>query len=267
METIATMEQNRKRDFISKVPQVTLIFWLIKILATTLGETGGDALSMSLNLGYAIASLVFLTFFVIMLFIQIQSSNYHPLAYWGVVVATTTVGTTVSDFLDRTMNLGYIKSSIFLFALTVIILLIWRMTTGRIKYEHVSATRDELFYWFTILVANTLGTALGDCVADDMGLGFECGALIFAGLIGLIALSYLTWRILPTSIYFWSVYILTRPLGATLGDTLTKEHERGGLELSRVLSSLVILVCMAIAIVLSNRNFFTSYRMPQRYPD
>jgi uncharacterized membrane-anchored protein len=234
------------------VPAVTLSFWLIKILATTLGETGGDAVSMSLNLGYLVASIIFLIFFGVTLLIQVAGRHYRPFAYWSVVVATTTVGTTVSDFLDRTMGLGYVKSSIVLFAITIGLLIVWRMVTGRIKYEHVVGKTDEIFYWFTILTANTLGTALGDCVADDVGLGFEWGAVFFAGLILIVALSYTRWRIWPASIYFWTAYILTRPLGATVGDTLTKDYELGGLQLSRIISSLVILAIIVSLVMIVN---------------
>src|SRR5690349_21353533 len=175
---------------ISKVPQVTLMFWIIKILATTVGETGGDALSMTLNLGYAVSSLIFLAFFAVTLAAQVASKRYHPFAYWAVVVATTTVGTTMSDYLDRTLGLGYVKSSIMLFGGVLVILFLWHRVAGQIKFENITTKRDEIFYWVTILVSNTLGTALGDFVATDTGLGFERGALVFAGLIGLVTAAH-----------------------------------------------------------------------------
>src|SRR5438270_452726 len=230
-------------DLLSKVPRVTLIFWIVKILATTVGETGGDALSMTLNLGYAVSTLIFLGFFIVTLSAQVISRRYHPLFYWAVVVATTTVGTTTSDYIDRTLGMGYIKSSVMLFCGVLVVLLAWHYTTGRIAFEHITSRTDETFYWVTILVANTLGTALGDFVATDTGLGFERGAVVFAGLIGLVALAYFFTPI-PRSILFWSAYVLTRPLGATLGDTLTKPLEEGGLALGRIESSLAIAVAM-----------------------
>ncbi|MBZ5627642.1 MAG: hypothetical protein LAO06_02120 [Acidobacteriia bacterium] len=238
------------RSGFSKVPQVTIAFWIVKILATTLGETGGDALSMTLQLGYAVSTLVFLGFFAVTLAAQVASKRYHPVSYWAVVVATTTVGTTTSDYLDRTVGLGYVKSSIMLFSAVIAVLLLWRFTTGRIEYEHITSRNNEIFYWLAILVSNTLGTALGDFMASSTGLGFEWGALVFAGLIALVAAAYFLTR-LPDFVVFWAAYILTRPLGATLGDTLTKSHAEGGLGLNRIASSLVIAVGMVVVIALT----------------
>lgn len=232
---------------LSKVPQVTLAFWIVKILATTVGETGGDALSMTLNLGYAVSSLIFLGFFAVTLASQMKSARYHPVLYWAVVVATTTVGTTTSDYLDRTLGLGYVKSSIMLFCLVLLVLATWRFTTGAIAVDHITTRNNELFYWLTILVSNTLGTALGDFTATDAGLGFEKGALLFAGLIALVAALHYFTKI-SGSLLFWGAYILTRPLGATLGDTLTKPHVEGGLNLGRITSSLVIAAAMIVLI-------------------
>ena len=215
----------------TKVPRVTLAFWGIKLLATTVGETGGDALSMSLGLGYAVASMIYIAFFAITVATQVSLKRYHPFAYWAVVVATTTVGTTMSDYLDRTMGLGYIKSSIVLFCGVLVILLVWRRVTGRIEFENITTKREEIFYWLTILVSNTLGTALGDFVASDTGLGFERGALVFAGLLAIVGAAYLWLEKIPASTLFWAAYVLTRPLGATLGDTLTKPLAEGGLAL------------------------------------
>ena len=242
-------EQGRSK-WISKVPQVTLMFWVIKIFATTLGETGGDAVTMTWDLGYAVGSLIFLGFFIVTLAAQVAAKHYHPFIYWAVVVATTTVGTTMSDYFDRTLGLGYIKSSIILFCLVIIILFVWRLTMGRLEFENITDRKDEIFYWLTILVSNTLGTALGDFTADDAGLGFERGALVFAGLIVIVAALHYFTKI-SDSVLFWAAYILTRPLGATLGDTLTKPHEQGGLDLSRVTSSLVILAVMIVLIFLT----------------
>jgi uncharacterized membrane-anchored protein len=256
-------DENSRGDWISKVPQVTIAFWIIKILATTVGETGGDALSMTLQLGYAVSSLIFLAFFAVTLSAQVASKRYHPFIYWAVVVATTTVGTTMSDYLDRTVGLGYIKSSIILFCGVLIILFVWHRVMGRIEFENITTRKDEIFYWLTILVANTLGTALGDFTADDAGLGFGGGALVFAGLLALVALAHYFTKI-SDSILFWAAYVLTRPLGATLGDTLTKPHEEGGLELSRIASSLVIAAVMVVLIILTYRKPGRSHDAPGR---
>jgi uncharacterized membrane-anchored protein len=242
-----------RKDALSKVPQATLAFWIVKILATTLGETGGDALSMQLNLGYLVSTLIFLAFFVVTLAAQISVKRFHPVAYWLVVVATTTVGTTTSDLFDRTLGLGYIKSSAILLALVVAILLVWRRVMGRIAVDHVVNRKDETFYWVTILVSNTLGTALGDFTADDLGLGFEGGALVFAALIAAVAAARWFTK-LPGAVLFWAAYVLTRPLGATLGDTLTKPPEHGGLGFSRILASLAIAVLMVIGVWLTERR-------------
>ncbi|MBV9928113.1 MAG: hypothetical protein JOZ96_24050 [Acidobacteria bacterium] len=240
-------------DPLSKVPRVTLMFWVIKIFATTLGETGGDAVTMTLQLGYAVGSLIFLAFFAVTLAAQVASKKYHPFVYWAVVVATTTVGTTMSDYFDRTLGLGYVKSSAILLCLVLVILFAWHRVMGRLEFENIRDRRDEVFYWLTILVSNTLGTALGDFTADDLGLGFERGALVFAGLIALVAaLHYFTK--LSDGVLFWAAYILTRPLGATLGDTLTKPHEQGGLNLSRITSSLVIAAIMVVLIILTSKR-------------
>jgi len=239
----------------SKVPKVALAFWVIKLLATTVGETGGDALSMTLNLGYATASLIYLAFFAATLAAQVSARRYHPAIYWAVVVATTTVGTTVSDYLDRTVGLGYVNSSIALLAAVIVILLVWRAARGRVQFEGITDRRDEIFYWLTIVVANTLGTALGDCTADDLGLGFSGGALVFAGLLAVVAALYRWAPRLPRSALFWAAYVLTRPFGATLGDTLTKPRDEGGLALGRIGASLAIVLLMVAAIaVTSNRD-------------
>jgi uncharacterized membrane-anchored protein len=240
-------------DTLSKVPQVTVAFWVVKILATTVGETGGDALSMTLKLGYAASTLIFLGFFLVALFAQVAAHRYHPFLYWAVVVATTTVGTTTSDYLDRTLGLGYVKSSIILFVGVIVVLVIWHFSTGSIEFENVTSRGDETYYWLTILVSNTLGTALGDFVATTTGLGFERGALVFGGLLALVAAAHFFTN-LPDSVLFWSAYVLTRPLGATLGDTLTKAPSEGGLGVSRILASLVLASLMVVGIIFMSRR-------------
>lgn len=231
----------------SKVPAVTLAFWIVKIFATTVGETGGDALSMTLQLGYAVSTVIFLAFFLVTLAAQVKSRRYHPAIYWLVVVATTTVGTTTSDMFDRTLGLGYVKSSAIELALVIAVLFAWRASTGSIGVDRITTRKDEIFYWLTILVSNTLGTALGDFVATDAGLGFQKGAVVFGGLILVVALLHYFTSI-PKSILFWAAYVLTRPLGATLGDTLTKPVADGGLNFGRITSSLVIAAGMVILI-------------------
>ncbi|WP_206956359.1 COG4705 family protein [Trinickia acidisoli] len=253
MTVRSSLAVHREREtWLSKVPEAAAVFWLIKILATTVGETGGDALSMTLQLGYAVATLIFLAFFIVTLAIQVRSRSYHPAAYWAVVVATTTVGTTTSDFLDRTVGLGYVLSSALLLLAVLIVLALWRAVAGRIEYDRIVKPRDEVFYWVTILVSNTLGTALGDFAADSAGLGFERGALVFAGLLLIVALVWRLSRRVPVGVLFWAAYVLTRPLGATLGDTLTKPIAQGGLNLNRIAASLAILAVMAAVIVLQH---------------
>jgi uncharacterized membrane-anchored protein len=238
----------------NKVAQVTIVFWIIKILATTVGETGGDALSMTLNLGYAVSSVIFLAIFGVVLAIQVASTRFHPFAYWAVVVATTTVGTTLSDYLDRTLELGYVKSSIMLFCGVLAVLFLWHCLVGHIGFDRIITRTEEVFYWSTILVANTLGTALGDFVASTTGLGFRYGALVFASLLAILAAAHFLSKRLPAALLFWAAYVLTRPLGATLGDILTKSHAEGGFARGRILSSLTIGTVMVVAIILTSRR-------------
>jgi uncharacterized membrane-anchored protein len=236
---------------VSKVPVVTAAFWAAKIMATTLGETGGDAVSMSMNLGYLVATGIFAVIFLFALALQVGAKRYHPFTYWFVIVATTTVGTTISDYLDRTAGLGYPLASLLLFSLVIAILLVWRFTTGSISVTHIVDRRNEIFYWTAILVSNTLGTALGDYLSDSWEFGFAGGALVFGGAIAVIAMLYFTTSISRT-ILFWTAFILTRPLGATLGDILTKPLSHGGLNLDRFDSSLALLAAMALCIVLTS---------------
>ena len=232
---------------------MTLGFWLIKIFATTVGETGGDALSMTLKLGYAVSTVIFLILFILALTVQVRVDRYHPAVYWSVVVTTTTVGTTTSDFFDRTLGIGYVRSSIILSLCVVAVLALWRFTTGRLEFENIRTRRDEVFYWLTILIANTLGTALGDYVADDVGLGFQRGALVFAVSLAVVAAAY-QFHLASTSVLFWAAYVLTRPLGATVGDTITKAPAEGGFGLGRISSSLLIAAGMIVIIIATERR-------------
>jgi uncharacterized membrane-anchored protein len=233
----------------SKVPEVTLIFWIIKVLATTLGETGGDAVSMSMNLGYAVGSAIFIGIFAAAVIAQIAARKFHPFLYWFVVVATTTAGTTMADFADRSLGVGYPGGSAVLFALLMISLGTWYWSEGSISVNTVSTPRVETFYWVAILFSQTLGTALGDWMADTNGLGYEAGALVFGAGLVLIAAAYV-FTPLSRTLLFWAAFILTRPLGATLGDLLDKPLDNGGLAFSRYYASAIlaalIVACVAL---------------------
>jgi uncharacterized membrane-anchored protein len=223
----------------SKVPEVTLAFWLIKILATTLGETGGDAVSMSMNLGYAISSIIFIGIFVVAVVAQIAAKAFHPCLYWFVIVATTTAGTTMADFADRSLGIGYPGGASILFVLLMASLGIWYWSAGSVSVNTVATPKIEMFYWVAILFSQTLGTALGDWMADRNGLGYEGGALVFAAGLGVIAGAYFYTNVSRT-LLFWSAFILTRPLGATLGDLLDKPLDNGGLAVSRYYVSAIL---------------------------
>ncbi|MEN6543940.1 hypothetical protein [Parvibaculum sp.] len=223
----------------SKVPAVTLVFWIIKIAATTLGETGGDAVSMSLDLGYALSSIIFIGIFFVAVIAQIRARVFHPTLYWMVVVATTTAGTTMADFADRSLGIGYAGGSSILLALLIASLGVWYRAAGSVSVSSIVSPRVEIFYWVTILFSQTLGTALGDWMADTNGLGYEGGALVFGAGLALIAAAYFFTRISHT-LLFWMAFILTRPLGATVGDLLDKPIEHGGLAFSRYTATAVL---------------------------
>jgi uncharacterized membrane-anchored protein len=232
----------------SKVPAVTLIFWVIKIAATTLGETGGDALSMTLNFGYALSTIIFFGFFLVTATAQIRARSFHPFLYWAVIVATTTAGTTMADFADRSLGVGYVGGSFILFVLVMLSLAAWWFTEGSVSVNNITSPRVETFYWVTILFSNTLGTALGDFLADS-GPGYEGGALIFAGAL-LVVWAVYAFTGVSRTLLFWAAFILTRPLGATVGDMLTKPQADGGLDLSRISSSAIIAVVIIALIIL-----------------
>jgi uncharacterized membrane-anchored protein len=232
----------------SKVPAVTLGFWVIKIIATTLGETGGDAVSMTLNWGYALSSAMFIGIFAAAVAAQIAAKKYHPFLYWAVIIATTTAGTTMADFADRSLGIGYPGGSLILFALLLASLGIWYWQAGSIAVDTVASPRIETFYWTAILFSQTLGTALGDWMADSNGLGYERGALVFAAGLIAVATAYFFTHISRT-LLFWSAFILTRPLGATLGDFLDKPVTDGGLAFSRFYAS-AILAALIVGLII-----------------
>jgi len=236
---------DKPTDRTSKVAEVTLGFWILKILATTLGETSGDAFSMTLGWGYLLSTAMFALIFALVAGFQIAGSRFHPILYWATIVATTTVGTTLADFADRSLGIGYTGGSSLLFGLLLLSLFTWRQTKGSVSVCKVLDPGSEIFYWVTILFSQTLGTALGDWTADTKGLGYAGGALLFTGLLGLTALGLLNRRI-PHTLLFWTAFILTRPLGAVLGDLLDKPHEHGGLALSRFGASAALIILMAI---------------------
>jgi uncharacterized membrane-anchored protein len=229
----------------AKVPAVTLGFWIIKILATTLGETGGDTATMTLNLGYLMGSAIFLSLLVALVAMQIRARSFHPALYWATIVASTTAGTTLADFTDRSLGIGYAGGSVLLLVCVVGVLAAWYLSQGTVSVESVNQPKTESFYWATITCSQTLGTALGDWMADDTGLGYLGGALVFGAALAVIAALYF-WTRASRVALFWAAFILTRPLGATLGDFLDKPLSEGGLALSRPLATAV----MGAAIVL-----------------
>lgn len=235
-----------------KVPEVKTSFWVIKTLATTLGETAGDAVTMSMNLGYLVGSSIFLSIFFLAVACQIMAKRFHPFVFWFVIVATTTAGTTLADFFDRSLGIGYLGGSTMLFILLTASLAVWYWSQGSVSIRRITSRKAELFYWVTIMFSQTLGTALGDWVADPktgLGLGYEGGALLFAAGLAIVAGLYF-WTKTSHTLLFWAAFILTRPLGATLGDLLDKPHASGGMELSRYTASLVIAVVMVGCVLL-----------------
>lgn len=238
---------------LSKVPEVTLMFWIIKIAATTLGETAGDAVSMSMNLGYLIGSAIFFSIFLCAVFFQIKAKFFRPLLYWATIIATTTVGTTLADFADRSMGIGYAGGSLLLLTMLIVCLFVWHKLLGTVCVTSISSPKAEIFYWLTIMLSQTLGTALGDWTADTAGLGYIGSACIFSGLLALIFAAY-CWTTLSRTLLFWSAFILTRPLGAVVGDFLDKPLSAGGLELSRYSASAALFIFMLGCIVFFKQN-------------
>lgn len=231
----------------NKLPAITLSFWVMKICATTLGETAGDLLSMTLDVGYAISSLMLISLFILTLIGQLRARSYNPALYWTVILATSTAGTTISDFMDRTLGLGYASGSALLVTLLIAIFAIWYLSEKNLSVEHIDSRRGELFYWVAILFSNTLGTALGDYLADDSGLGFAGGALLIGSLIAaVVAAKYVT-RISHV-VLFWLAFVLTRPFGATLGDFLSKPLDHGGLGFGTVGSSAALAITLIVLV-------------------
>ncbi len=231
----------------SKVAAVTLVFWIMKIFATTLGETGGDAVSMSLGLGYLVGTAIFALVFAIAVAAQIKADRYHPTLYWFTIIATTTVGTTLADFADRSLGIGYAGGSALLLTLLLTSLFVWHRTLGSVAIDTVSSPRAEAFYWITIMFSQTLGTALGDWTADSLGLGYVGAMVIFGSLLLVIAALYF-WTSLSRVALFWAAFVLTRPLGAVVGDFLDKPLESGGLALSRFAASAVLLLLIGVCL-------------------
>lgn len=250
----------KENEMLSKVPQVTLIFWIIKILATTLGETGGDSFTMSFlgettenanPNGYLIGTAIFAVIFFAAVAVQIKAKRFHPFLYWFTIIATTTVGTTLADYVTRSVGIGYAGGSAILLFLVLASLLVWYRTLGSVSVESVSEPKVELFYWATIMFSQTLGTALGDWTADDvgLGLGYSGAAIVFGSMLVLLAAAFF-WTKASRTALFWAAFIITRPLGAVVGDFLDKPRSHGGLELSRYAASMVLAVLIAALIVI-----------------
>jgi uncharacterized membrane-anchored protein len=236
-----------QQEILSKVPELTLIFWIIKIFATTLGETGGDALSMSMNLGYLVSTGIFAAIFVVAVIVQVLAQKFHPVVYWTTIIATTTVGTTLADFADRSLGIGYAGGTTILFTLLMASLMLWYRALGSVAVDTVNSPKAETFYWITIMFSQTLGTALGDWAADTAGLGYSGGAVVFGAMLAVIAAAYYRTNISRT-VLFWAAFILTRPLGAVVGDFLDKPISNGGLALSRYSASATLLVLIVLCI-------------------
>lgn|SRR5262245_6197670 len=236
-------------DFaLRKIPHVTAAFWVMKICATTVGETGGDLVSKTMHVGYAVASLILIGFFLLTLACQLAAKRYHPPLFWAVIVTTSTAGTTISDYMDRTLGLGYALGTAILISTLLLILGVWKATETTLSVDQVTNRRREIFYWAAILVSNTLGTALGDCLADDTGLGFAGGAAVIGGALALVLLAYLLTG-LSRVLLFWLAFVLTRPFGATMGDVLVRPPSEGGLNLGTLGSTAVLVGVLGILVV------------------
>jgi uncharacterized membrane-anchored protein len=239
--------QNSFNNHAGKVPAVTLGFWLIKIFATTLGETGGDAVTMSMNLGYLVGTAIFGAVFVAAVAAQISAKRFHPSLYWFVIVATTTAGTTLADYFDRSLGIGYLGGSSLLATFLILSLVVWQRALGSVSIHTITSPKAEIYYWATIMFSQTLGTALGDWMADSTGLGYRGGAVVFAAGLAIVACAYF-WTSISRTALFWAAFVLTRPLGATVGDFLDKPLNHGGLALSRYTASAALAALIVILI-------------------
>lgn len=237
----------------NKLPAITFSFWIMKICATTLGETAGDLLSMTMHIGYAVSSMILLSFFLVTLAVQLYSKKFHPIIYWLVILSTSTAGTTMSDYMDRTLGLGYATGSLILVSLLAATLLIWKMTEKSLSVTNIKSLRSEVFYWTAILFSNTLGTALGDFLADNSGLGFAGGAILIGALLAAIVLTFYFTKVSHV-LLFWLAFVLTRPFGATFGDLLTKTQEKGGLNFGTIGSSIILFIILTTLVAISIFN-------------
>ncbi len=236
-----------------KIPALTISFWVMKICATTLGETAGDMVSMTLKVGYAVSSLILIAFFFATLAAQLSARKFHPLLYWMVILSTSTAGTTMSDYMDRSLQLGYAKGSALLVAILIAIFSFWKWTGRSLSVTEIDSRKSEILYWTAILFSNTLGTALGDFLADSSGLGFLGSNVLISGLLALVCLAYAFTKTSRVWL-FWIAFVLTRPFGATMGDVLTKSHDHGGLDLGTMGSSGVLFAILILFILFSMRR-------------
>lgn len=243
------MQTDGKEVYVwNKIPALTLLFWFMKITATTLGETGGDFVAQTMKVGYATSTLIFLAFFVVVLVCQLMARRYVPPIYWAVIVATSTVGTTTSDYMDRTLQLGYAVGSLIIVSVLIAILITWKLVDGSLSVTQIHTRRGEIFYWMAILVSNTLGTALGDFLSDDSGLGFGGSAMLISAVLLLVILAYYFTKI-SRIVLFWIAFVLTRPFGATFGDLLTKPKVQGGMDYGTKGASLILLVLLVVLVI------------------
>lgn len=247
------MNTVERQEMLSKVPEITLMFWIIKILATTLGETGGDAVSMSMNLGYLVSTGIFAVIFIVTVMAQMSAGKFHPVLYWTTIIATTTLGTTLADYADRSLGIGYMGGALILFTLLMASLFVWHRALGSIAVGSVSSAKSEMFYWITIMLSQTLGTALGDWTADTAGMGYGGAAIVFVAMLLVVVVFYYATSV-SRAVLFWAAFILTRPLGAVVGDFLDKPVSQGGLELSRYTASAMLFFAIVACI------FFFSHK-------
>ncbi len=249
MTQIAVEAQAPSGNGLSKVAAITFSFWIIKILCTTLGETGGDAVTMQMNLGYAVGTSIFAVIFIVAVLAQVKAKKFHPFLYWVTIVATTTVGTTMADLADRSGGLGYAWGSALLFGLLMASLGVWYWIVGTVSVGSVSSAKSEIFYWVTIMFSQTLGTALGDWAADDLGIGYLGGVALFGGALVVVLLLHLFTKINKTGL-FWAAFILTRPLGAVSGDLFDKPVAQGGFAISRYTASAVLAAAILLCVLI-----------------